>query len=278
MKHLYVCFPKGRRKALTLSYDDGRIEDRKLISILNRWGLKGTFHLNSGYLEGKDTEEERKYGKRVAVDEIPVLYQGHEVACHTVNHPTMERTPFTRLTEQVIEDRRALERLTGYPVCGFSYPNGSYNEEIKSLLKNLGIAYARVVGNTESFQLPKDFLEWKATCHHNHRLLELTDEFLRRDKDQLLELMYVWGHSYEFTRDDNWELMEEFASKAGGREEIWYATNIEIVRYMQACDRLIFMADSSAVYNPSAVSVWLDVDGRIIEAEPGKITEIDSMI
>lgn len=274
MKHLYLCFPNGRRKALTLSYDDGRIEDRRLVSIFNRYGLKATFHLNSGYLEGKDIEEESRYGKRISAGEAAALYQGHEIACHTVTHPTMERTPFSNLIGQIMEDRMALERLAGYPVCGFSYPNGSSSDEIKGLLKNLGIEYARTVGNTDGFAMPKDFMEWKATCHHSHRLLELTEEFLSRDKDQLLELMYVWGHSYEFTRDDNWELIEEFAAKAGGRKEIWYAANIEIVRYKQAFDRLIFMADSSAVYNPSSISVWLDVDGSVIEAVPGKITNI----
>ena len=60
MKHLYVCFPQGRNKAVTLSYDDGRIEDRKFVSILNQNGLKGTFHLNFGYLNGKDKGEEER--------------------------------------------------------------------------------------------------------------------------------------------------------------------------------------------------------------------------
>lgn len=86
--------------------------------------------------------------------------------------------------------------------------------------------------------------------------------------------MYVWGHSYEFTRDDNWELIEEFARRIGGKEDIWYATNIEICRYMQAFHRLVFTADSKKVYyNPSSQSVWLSADGEIVEAVPGKLTE-----
>ena len=43
MKTIYICFPGGRHKALTLSYDDGRQEDRRLIGLLNHYGLKGTF-------------------------------------------------------------------------------------------------------------------------------------------------------------------------------------------------------------------------------------------
>lgn len=274
MKHLYVCFPEGRYKAVTLSYDDGRTEDRKLVEILNRYGIKGTFHLNSGYLAGKDQEEENKYGRRISEEEIPGLYKGHEVACHTVFHPTMERTPMPQLIRQVVEDRTSLEKEVGYPVRGFSYPNGSYSEEIKSMLKNLGIAYARIVGDSECFNMPKDFLEWKPTCHHNHRLLELTDEFIARDKDQLLSLMYVWGHSYEFTRDGNWDLIEKFAERISGKQDIWYATNIEIVQYMEAFKRLIFTADCGKVYNPSVQPVWLNVDGTVIEVGAGMLKEL----
>lgn len=272
MKHLYVCFPQGRYKAVTLSYDDGRTEDRRLVSILNQNGLKGTFHLNFGYLNGKDKGEEERYGKRVSEEEIAQLYQGHEVACHSLFHPTLTRCPGVFAAEQILEDRKGLEAIVGAPVCGFSYPNGAVNQELKRILKDLGIVYGRVVGNTERFDMPDDFMEWKATCHHNHHLLELTEQFLTKERDQHLNLFYVWGHSYEFSRDDNWELIEKFAEKIGGREDIWYATNLEICQYMQAFQRLVFTADSGKVYNPSAQSVWLRADEKLVEARPGVLT------
>ena len=45
MNRVYYCFPGGKHKALTLSYDDGRIQDRKLVEIFNRYGLRATFNL-----------------------------------------------------------------------------------------------------------------------------------------------------------------------------------------------------------------------------------------
>lgn len=36
------------RKALTFSYDDGIEQDRKLVEIFNRYGMKATFNLNTG--------------------------------------------------------------------------------------------------------------------------------------------------------------------------------------------------------------------------------------
>ena len=43
---VYVCFPEGKAKALTMSYDDGKIQDERLVSIFNRYGIRGTFNLN----------------------------------------------------------------------------------------------------------------------------------------------------------------------------------------------------------------------------------------
>lgn len=53
-----------------------------------------------------------------------------------------------------------------------SYPNGSYNSNIKSMLKYLGSEYSRVVGIKDNFNLLDDFYAWQATCHHNHNLME----------------------------------------------------------------------------------------------------------
>ena len=264
---IYTCFPGGRHKALTMSYDDGRIEDRRLVDIFNRNGIKGTFHLNSGL---SDTDTER----RIPRSEWGTLYQGHEISCHTVLHPTIARSPIEQVALQVLEDRRVLEEAAGYPVRGLSYPNGSYSEEICKLLPSLGIEYARVVGNTDDFGMPQDFMRWTSTCHHNHNLIENGKKFLDLFKTQYLYLMYVWGHSYEFTNHDNWELMEEFCSMMGGQENIWYATNIEIVDYMKAAKNLKYTVDGEHVYNPNSASVWVSVDGKITEVPGGAFVSL----
>ena len=96
MNRVYCCFPGGKHKALTMSYDDGRTQDRRLIEILYRCGSKGTFNLNSGLFER---------GDRVLPEEIPALYAGQEVDCHTVTHPTNARCPLPKVALEVLEDR-----------------------------------------------------------------------------------------------------------------------------------------------------------------------------
>ena len=83
MNKVYQCFPGGKHKALTMSYDDGRTQDRRLIEIFNKYGIRGTFHLNSGLMDENHIQPE----------EVPTLYKGHEVSCHTVTHPTIARCP-----------------------------------------------------------------------------------------------------------------------------------------------------------------------------------------
>ena len=108
-----------------------RFFDRKLIEIFNKYGIKGTFHLNTGIMP---VDEDR-----IQLSEVKELYKGHEVSCHTSTHPTIERCPLDQVVQQVIEDRKALEDAVGYPVRGLSYPNGSYSKDIINLLPACGI-------------------------------------------------------------------------------------------------------------------------------------------
>jgi hypothetical protein len=265
MKDVYFAFPGGRSKALTLSYDDGNVADRKLVPILNERGLKCSFHLNGGLFGSSD---------RIDASEVRSLYAGHEVSAHTYSHPMIGRCPPERVARQILDDREALEDLVGYPVRGMSYPFGSYSKEIVGLLPSLGIEYARVVDTTGRFWLPGDFLEWKGTCHHNEDLAARGREFLEASKSHNLYLMYVWGHSYEFEREGSWRLIEDFASSVGGRSEIWYATNIEIVDCVKSWKAMRFSSDSTLAYNPSAQSVWLTVGGAPVEVRGGETARL----
>lgn len=267
---VYTCFPKGRAKALTMSYDDGKIQDERLIQIFDRYGIKGTFNINYGLMDMEQNPP------RIAKNRVKELYRNHEVATHCLTHPTIERCPLVGVAQEILEDRKGLEELTGKLVRGHAYPNGSYSEEIKQLFRQLGIAYARVVESVPNYALPTDPLEWHPTCHHTDpELMKKAEFFANFSKKQYLKLMYVWGHSYEFDNHDNWEVIEEFCEYMGGREDIWYATNIEIIDYMDAAKRLQFSGSGEMVYNPSAISVWLCVnDKKYVEAKGGCLTNL----
>jgi len=258
-------YPEGKRKALTVSYDDGQIHDRRLVEIFDKYGIRGTFHLNSGKF---DTEP------FISASEVKELYRHHEVSAHTINHPHLTMLPNEMITSEIIEDRRRLEALVGYPVRGMSYPFGSYSEDVQKLLPGLGIEYSRTVQSHGRFHLPENFLAWHPTCHHEQNLMDKCREFFNLQPWTHMPLFYVWGHSFEFDRNNNWDLIEEFCKRASGDDSVWYATNVEIMDYIKAMKGLKFSADNKMVYNPAAIPVWIGVDGEPLKIESGKVVTL----
>jgi peptidoglycan/xylan/chitin deacetylase (PgdA/CDA1 family) len=244
-----VVFPEGAAKALTFSYDDGRDHDRKLVEILNRHGLKGSFHLNSGALG---------LPGHASAGEVKDLYAGHEISCHGVKHLWLTHSPEDAIIRELWEDRRTLEGLAKHPVRGMSYAFGDYPAWLPEKLPFLGIEYARTVRSTFGFDCPKSFLEWNPTCHHNApNLMELAERFLNIPPYRVSSIFYVWGHSYEFADQGNWNVIEDFCAAFDGAQGIWRATNIEICRYVNAARNLATSVDGSMIQNRSGVKLWI---------------------
>ncbi|QJC51549.1 polysaccharide deacetylase family protein [Paenibacillus albicereus] len=258
-------FPGGRRKAAAFSFDDGRDCDRRLVAMMNRYGLKGTFHLNSGVL-GREGH--------VRADEVAGLYKGHEVSAHTVSHPFLEQSPDDQIVHEIMADRQTLEGLAGYPVRGMSYPFGTYDDRVAALLPALGIEYARTIRSHGGFELPADPLRWHPTCHHKG-MVEAAERFLRSQPyRERMELLLVWGHSFEFESDGNWSLMDQVGALLQGEPSIWHATMSEILAYMQALKALRFSVDRKLVHNPAATCVWFSADGEPVKVEGGKTASL----
>lgn len=273
---LTMCYPGGRKKAVTFSYDDGVAQDERLIAILNQHHLKGTFNINGGFIATDDAVNGKGRMSRAQILKV-YFNSGHEVAIHGYKHPFLDELPAPNITMDVLTDRLELEKIFGTIIRGMAYPNGGYSDDVVECLKASGIAYARTTVSTENFELPKDWLRLPATCHHNHpRLFELAEQFLSVPKaaDRKCWLFYLWGHSYEFDRDDNWDIIERFAEKIGGHEDVWYATNIEIYDYIAAYRQLRYNAEGTLVYNPTQIDVWISYYGNIREIKAGTMVQL----
>lgn len=259
-------YPEGKHKAMTFSYDDGRDYDLRLAKIFDFSGIKGTFHLNAGAIGKKG---------HLTADEVKTALAAHEVSCHTFTHPYSTAIPAEQLTAEISQDRLVLEGICGYPIRGMSYPFGSYNDTVIAHLKALGMHYARTVDETGKFSLPADFMRWHPTCHHNDPLLfELLEKFKKTAKP--LALFYIWGHSYEFPQDNNWERIERFCTEAADDPDVWYATNVEIYDYVTALRALSFSQDCTMVYNPTATDVWISADGKPARIAAGAVVHLNT--
>ncbi len=261
----------GLKKVLTMSYDDGNFDgDKRLIGLFNKYGVKGTFHLNGiKYVEGPHG----RYADRI--EEVKEMYKGHEISLHGYSHPALAGLPKSEVMREVISDREVLEDIAGYPVRGMSYPFGSYNDEVIEVLKMLDVKYSRAVLPSNDFSFPNDFLDWHPTGHHGELQDQRLEKFAKASPDSPI-LFYVWGHSYEFNEENTaytWEMMEAFLKKASKIEGVWFATNIEIYDYITATKRIEISEDRKMFFNPSAISVWASVDGTVVELKPG-VTKI----
>ena len=226
----------GKKKAITFSFDDGVTQDIRLIEILNKYGLKGTFNLNSAKLGllGEPWKVDWGEVSRVIINasQVKSVYQGHEVAVHTLTHPNLTTLNDETVVRQVEEDRKALTELCGYPVIGMAYPCGGVNNDervAKLIADNTSIRYSRTITSTYSYQLQKgNLLRFNPTLHFlDERTEEVVEKFLALETDEP-QLLYIWGHSYELDYSESrWERFESLCKMLSGKEDVFYGTNKE---------------------------------------------------
>lgn len=283
MRYRFARFPDGKFKAVTFSYDDGVNQDLRFAEMLSKYGMKGTFNLNSAMFGNKT-----KFGYRLSPDEIKegIINKGHEIAVHGKDHIASACASPIDCIKDALYCREELEDAFDMIIRGMAYPdsgirnpaNGNDYANVKQILSNLGIVYSRTLGgDNKEFKLPSDFHAWMPTAHHsNPQIFEWIDAFNDIDEKTLYSsrnfprLFYLWGHTYEFDSDNNWDHIEKICEKISGREDVWYATNIEIYDYMKAYDSLVFNVKNTKVYNPSLIKVWFNADGQNYAVEPGE--------
>lgn len=276
MNYRFLKFPGFKTKALTLSYDDGVRFDKRLTEILDAYGLKCTFNINSELFAEKEGEW------RLTEKAAKALYSGgaHEVAVHGAKHLSLTEVSDAAALREILTDKENLEKLFGVIITGMAYANGSCDERTATLCAQCGIKYARTTVSTGKFDIPQNWLLMPATCHHNDpRLGELTDKFLSDGRHPYFwanppKLFYLWGHSYEYNDNDNWSVIEAFAKKTGRRDDIYYATNGELYSYVKAFDSLITSADGMLVHNPTCTDVYMDYYDKDVLIGAGKTVSL----
>lgn len=226
----------GKKKAVTFSYDDGVTQDIRLVEIFSKYNLKATFNLNSELL-GKEgsliRNEVRVAHTKISAQDVRSVYDGHEVAAHTLTHPALCTLSDEEVVRETEEDRQALSALCGYEVLGMAYPGGGVNHDarVERLIRErTGVRYARTTDASGSFALPEELYVLAPTIYHldTDAMFALGETFLASESE-VPQLFYIWGHSYEFDAWDFWERFEDFCRMISGRDDIFYGTNREVL-------------------------------------------------
>lgn len=221
----------GKFKAVTFSFDDGNLDDKPLVEIMNKYGIKGTFNLNSGLLTENAPWNFKgiKQIKHINYCDYNNLYEGHEIAAHSYTHPDLTKLSHNDIVNQIVLDKKLLEFLYKNQIEGFAYPMGTFNEEVGDVLKENGFLYGRTTKPTYNFELPQNPIFWHPTCHFLDKKVEqLTEKFVNSKEETAL--LYIWGHSYELVTDEDYERFHNLCRLLSGRDDVAYLTNIQVVK------------------------------------------------
>ena len=226
-------YPGGKKKAFNITYDDGVLQDERFVALLNRYGIKGTFNLNSQLMQEEFswTHPNGMQVKRMSPERAKHLYDDHEVASHTLTHPYMHELSDEELYRQLKSDKDNLEKLFGKEIKGFAVPFEYYDDRIANCAKACGFTYARESECTGKFTPCTDAYYWKAGIYHiDHDLPNFVAKFLNTQEE--LAVCQIVGHSYDLDAENLWGIMELICAAVSKCDDIWFCTNAELVEFL----------------------------------------------
>ncbi len=228
---------QDKKKAITFSYDDCVTQDIRMTQLLNKYNLKSTFNVNSELLgkRGILTRNDQYISfYRMHPDDVRKIYDGHEIAVHTLTHPNLTRLDENEIIRQVETDRLNLSDLVGYEVVGMAYPCGGVNNDdrVADIIKKYtGIKYSRTITTTGSFDLQENLYRFDPTAYQLDfdKLMQLGKQFIEMETDTP-KIFYIWGHAFEMDYGaDYWVKLEEFFKLISNKDDIFYGTNKEVL-------------------------------------------------
>ena len=194
------------RKVFLLSFDDGTVQDARLIQLLNKYSIPATFNLNTE-LENFIWEYEGKPVIRQKLSDTVQQYRGHEIASHSLHHYRLETLPPPQLRREVEEDCGNLRSIFGVQELGFAVPFTVCGErEIRILRKY--VRYIRLSEFADSFAPPAD--PYHIPIHGLYNEVDIREKIEAFARSELpVSLFVMAGHSYELDMLDHWTYMEE---------------------------------------------------------------------
>ena len=255
-----IFYPNGSRKALAFSFDDGRGEDERLATLLKKYHCRGSFNFSAKRLLENPAQN--------------AWYNEHEIAAHGLRHTTATLASPAQVMHDIVLDRKVLETLSDRIVNGYAWPNGSTfgaPEFAQDILSKSGIIYSRGTRSTNAFELPENLMCWEPTAKAVPAALdEVSRNFAAEPADEELKLCTLWGHSWEYRQESDWQALEKFCAE-WSEQKVWRATFGEIARYIIAVRSLEWTPDRKMVRNPSGENIYIGKDGKLCMLRPGEV-------
>ena len=257
-----VLYKDFKKKAVTLSFDDGTFYDVLFVEFLNKYGLKCTFNLNSalfGAIANLNFRNKIIFHNRISEEQTSILYKGHEIASHSLHHPLLTNASKELLDKEILEDAVNLSRISGEKVVGFAIPGGPHDAFLDNYLKDKFL-YARTVDNTYSYDLPETFVPLNPSIFILDEKFEKFCSDYTGYKSENMSLLYIWGHSYEFAIEGVAETFKKVCMTLLSDKDIYFGTNKDVITYIR--DSRLLKFDGKQFINPSDSEIYLDYKGK----------------
>lgn len=194
-------------KIFLISFDDGTVWDRRFVELLNKYGIKATFNLNSGLEDFVWQYEDRFPVRRQILADTVELYRGHEIASHSLHHHWLNTLTPPQLSREVGDDCAALKQLFGLQEIGFGVPFTACNEREVKIIRKF-VRYIRLSEFSDSFAPPAD--PYHIPIHALYNQPDVRERIAAfAESDLPVALFVMVGHSYELEVLDHWGYMEE---------------------------------------------------------------------
>ena len=219
-------------------WDDGVVNDIRLIALLRKYKAKATFNLNPGSMpEHTAVPRWRKLDEpvwsyngfingKVGLSEMKEIYEDFQVASHGWLHQGGS-APVDEFFKDAMDARKYLEDVFQRECRGYAWPCGDYTPQAAKRLQDAGFLYGRTTLYTEDVGVTDAPMHLNASCHHMDRLF--CDKF--RAAKAKNGIFYFWGHSYEMMDCDGlWNQLEQKLAMLAEDPEVQWIDVIDIVK------------------------------------------------
>jgi len=231
----------GKEWAISCRWDDNSPSDVRMRNLMDKYGFKGTFYMNSG----RQGYWGKSYGlvkNNKDVDRMLVAAGRHTIGGHGARHPSLGVLSRNRIFEEAMRVRADRESTSDTPICSYSFSNMNWSNAIEGMTIGLDIgealfragyyhnANARYLAQT-GLKFPACWLlPWDGAAMQ--RWVEAMERFqanesIRRDNPCLSFSM----HAPAYGTEEKWKRLEEKFRNYGGRKEWWYCNQSEYAAY-----------------------------------------------
>lgn len=219
-------------------WDDGVVNDIRLIELLRKYNAKATFNLNPGAMpEHTAVPRWKKMGEtvwsyngfingKVGLAEMKEIYGDFQVASHGWVHKGGSVPP-EEFIKDAMDARKYLEDVFQRECPGYAWPCGDYTPVAAKLLQENGFLYGRTTKYTDNVGCTDAPLQLHSSCHFMDR--GFVDKFNAAKAQN--GIFYFWGHSYEMMDCEGlWDQFEQKMILLSEDPEVRWIDVIDIVR------------------------------------------------